>query len=668
MHWHAVFRFGFSLVLPVIAAGYLAFCFVAYAKNPQVPHLAAISTTSEDLARVKAGITTLSIIVVAICLYPAKSLIQEIKSEEFWRILRQRKDGVPLVAINTVSTPAESLIHSLTIIVKGYCSLYFSASLVSGFIVIAASALAPSILSADLLQRDGDIFALRVGSLPQDVITSTNVWDADEGMDIRTTPGNLGEEAAISAYIEGTGRFQSQIRTPGPDGARYFMVPLPVDQEIGQSMRWISDIAAYRPSCTVARTNITDVLQIDWASNSISKYPVALPDDDLVFFPPTQDWGTPVSQSFFSRAKYADVLTQHGGDIFPPDLDVSGATVWYLSRCMVNCSDIDITDGVEASLEFTIDHPYKFTVHTNYEIGKGLMYRGLAALVIVCKPLEMEIQTRELHIDSKNGLVTFQPLAGDKAFKSQRNVDRTQAHLLFKAALDSLDKSGPVTAIEYQATRFELSIFFDGNTLKQWNRSDPTTSATLDFLPMQNVTENYASALSSAFRSYLAGQMGSTLVPARAFSPVIVFTASLPPLISSTILFFILSCLVFITHNRTGRGENFTLYTVAKALQQPLANQGSQAVAQNRAVVNKGEEEEVMDLIGNTPIMLLKDIEGVPVLFVDGEKLKRRNRLVRDPEVVTVSPRGSSDEQSVLLQSTSERTSEIEKSGQSSNT
>ncbi|KAK0498799.1 hypothetical protein EDD18DRAFT_51113 [Armillaria luteobubalina] len=115
-----------ALVLPVVAIGYLAFCYSVHNRIVPVTGDGIVNLSLYSLATVKSGITT------------------NLRSEEFFRVLTARQAGVPLSTINAISSPSFGTIDSFMAIARRHCSSYFTLSFISGFIVVAVSSLAPS--------------------------------------------------------------------------------------------------------------------------------------------------------------------------------------------------------------------------------------------------------------------------------------------------------------------------------------------------------------------------------------------------------------------------------------------------------------------------------------------------------------------------------------------
>ncbi|KAK0469108.1 uncharacterized protein EV420DRAFT_8760 [Desarmillaria tabescens] len=270
-----------ALVLPVVAIGYLAFCYSVHNHIAPVTGEGIVDLSSYSLANVKSGITAISILVVSIGLWPMKSLVQDLHSEEFFRVLTAHQAGVPLSTINTISSPSFGTFNSFMAIARRHCSSYFTLSFISSFIVLAASSLAPSALSVDSMLVDGQVLAFSVGAVSAN--SALNVSDIDAftfQMPAENVRRNTQEAAAI-AWAESSLRSQYMFRLPS-NGTSY-IIPIPENLPTTTSARWLTDVVALNPSCAWQQTNVSSTLQI--SSNTTSNNTSFLSDDVYVNMP-----------------------------------------------------------------------------------------------------------------------------------------------------------------------------------------------------------------------------------------------------------------------------------------------------------------------------------------------------------------------------------------------
>lgn len=84
---------------------------------------------------------------------------------------------------------------------------------------------------------------------------------------------------------------------------------------------------------------------------------------------------------------------------------------------------------------------------------------------------------------------------------------------------------------------------------------------------MDDITRSYASLLQSATKEYMGGMLGTQNVPARIATPTLIFTSSLPLTIVAFVVFSLLCVLLAVAQFRKGKGDSFTFYSVAAALE-----------------------------------------------------------------------------------------------------
>jgi hypothetical protein len=154
-----------NVCLPIIALGYFAFCYTVHFKIVPVKSIRPINLSEYDLNTIKSATTAISIIVMTLGLLPIKSLVQDLKNEEFFRVLSSRPQGVKLSTVNTTSTAVAGNMEAIQAIVSKRSSNYFIVAFVAGLLTAVVSTLAPSALSVTSVLVDGDVVALRIGAV-----------------------------------------------------------------------------------------------------------------------------------------------------------------------------------------------------------------------------------------------------------------------------------------------------------------------------------------------------------------------------------------------------------------------------------------------------------------------------------------------------------------------
>ncbi|KAF8645921.1 hypothetical protein AX16_007483 [Volvariella volvacea WC 439] len=233
-----------TLLLPAITVGFLAFCYTVQNQTVLVDGRGLVDVSPQNLAAIKSGITTISILVISLGLWPIKNLITDMRGEEFLRSLKRSKDGVDLATANSVSSISVGTFQTIAIILRRRCSPHFFIAFISGFIVIAASALAPAALSVQDALRDSDVIAFEVAAVPMSSVINMTDFGISGWIGVPTSrmSGRLQEAASISwaEAVLGLGYSFNTPKTSAADSPQY-IVPLPVKLSPTTNARWITD-------------------------------------------------------------------------------------------------------------------------------------------------------------------------------------------------------------------------------------------------------------------------------------------------------------------------------------------------------------------------------------------------------------------------------------------
>jgi len=131
--------------------------------------------------------------------------------------------------------------------------------------------------------------------------------------------------------------------------------------------------------------------------------------------------------------------------------------------------------------------------------------------------------------------------------------------------------------------------------------------AILTPLPIENITRNYARVLHDAMKVFLDGSLGVSYVPGRAYSPTLIFSSSLPHVIVSTIVFFLLSVFLVVCHYRTPV-PNFTFFHVATALAgsecPALFEDTASKILPGKAGDVQAREDKALSVVGNQKLIM----------------------------------------------------------------
>ncbi|KIM79523.1 hypothetical protein PILCRDRAFT_10350 [Piloderma croceum F 1598] len=133
-----------ALILPTLAIAYLAFCYIVHYRVIPINMHGIINVSPQNIASIKAGVTSISILIIALGLWPLQDLIQDLRSEEFFRVISAHPSGVPISVVNSISNPSFSTIESLKVIVQRHCTPFLTAAVLAGGLAGATSTLAPA--------------------------------------------------------------------------------------------------------------------------------------------------------------------------------------------------------------------------------------------------------------------------------------------------------------------------------------------------------------------------------------------------------------------------------------------------------------------------------------------------------------------------------------------
>lgn len=289
-----------------------------------------------------------------------------------------------------------------------------------------------------------------------------------------------------------------------------------------------------------------------------------------------------------------------------------GSAIWVLSQCIDGCTTLEPISGT-ARVRMNFSGLPSFRV-TALELSTPVT---LEFLWLVCRP-NIDTETREVLVDG-SGHIHLIPPPTTGTIPPQNNIDLKQAKFLPDLAMSEIwHFAGPGFGHDtYHAlgTVVQANMIFGQQALARYNHSDSSTSTTVTPLSGAVVAENYGKLVQSTSSRVLTGMLGRSYVPGRSYRPILVFTGSLPHIISSSILFALLSLLTVVSRFRSGREDRFTLYNAAKALRssevgRQLVNTSSEASSQlgrRRTIAKAREEEMVINTYGDRSISLVRD-------------------------------------------------------------
>ncbi|KAG8715326.1 hypothetical protein FRC11_004628 [Ceratobasidium sp. 423] len=566
--------------MPVVAFAYIAFCYAAATRIVPV-RIWRVDEPENHLFTIKAGVTTINIIVITLALLPLKSLLDELKGEEFFRMLRVSQSGVPLKAVNDVSTPSHTYGRGLRSILQNHASKYYAGAVFTGLVATLISSLAPAALSVGVILVDKELAAFRVGSVASDSVVKMYLSgvQTNQKFEVRAT------EAASMGWVQGVLGVSMSFQAT----SLKYGVPVPLDLNTTDRARYVTDVMVMDPVCTWTIPNPPVVPPAN-ASNSSAEVTITLPDfgvsaqvlaSRLVY----DSISSKMSLMVLDDASYSPLVNISTGD--PP---ITGVMGWLMTRCK-SCKPSSFDSNNTIDMSGIPTQEYQGTVL----VGNVTEPQTTEFSILMCDP-RLTVETREVRLDG-TGKITVMEGSG---LTRQGNLHLAQTRLLVGKALTKFSSdSGPDTMFSGVGKAAQLQMFFGPV-------ENSTLTPVLTPRPIEELTQGYMVAQQAAMRSYLSGRMASRFVPGRMQEMNLVFTSSLPHVIASTILFILAAIFINICYLRSNT-EQFTLFSVAAALANSnvgrvcedvkYADRGRGALAEDIAL--KSLEDRKVRLVNN---------------------------------------------------------------------
>ncbi|KAG1752305.1 uncharacterized protein EDB91DRAFT_1101762 [Suillus paluster] len=573
-----------TFLVPFITIAYLSFCYTVHYKV--VPFGRALYNELDNtwLAIVKSGLTTISIIIISISLYPVHDLLSSLKNEEFFRLLRARPRGVPLSAINTISNPSCGITETIMLIIRNHCSRYFVTAFVAAGIAWVASALAPAALSIQPVLADGDIQAFSVGAIPPlSFYSPVASGQTIPPMKLAVSPGYPASIAWAEMALGMSYAYTMSNNSRGEYAA--YVAPMPTSIQASTTARWLTDVAGLNPFCTWAKAvNLTNS---SVAATAVTAY---LEDLDLDIAVPSSLF--PVYKSNFVTRIYVLDPTVYVFNHTTQTLPSDGSTTFAIISINIISIYPDLT-GIP-TLQFTAPN-------NTYELA-----------FLVCKP-NITIETREVRTQG-SFILEVQPLPEGKAYPRQGNLDFMQTSLMFGVATSYLSTdSGPATSTWFGlGSETQVNFLFSDAQMNAIDSNNIGGAITLQLSPLENLTQGYTQISQAAAKAYIMGGEGTAYVPGRVSGKQLVFTSALPNVIVATVAFVLLWALTIFAHFRHGKYCGFTLVNVGAALHnseipeqfsQMKAHAANQTILHSRWV-HYSADQDVVEMLAAHDIAL----------------------------------------------------------------
>ncbi|KAG2130896.1 hypothetical protein DEU56DRAFT_757737 [Suillus clintonianus] len=601
--WLSFYNACKSLLFPMVAIGYLAFCYTVHNHSVPLNTHGLIDTTPANLIAIKGAITSISIIIITIALYPLNSMLSDLRSEEFFRVLSSRPHRVPLSTVNSISSPSFGYISTIKAMIGRNCSRYFVACTTASIMVLVVSTLAPATLSIQSVLADGDIMAFAVAAVP-----AQSVWNGSTNY-LNSSGLYASNNAPRAAYLLWAEmmlnvRYSFSTANSSDSDIAAYIVPAPVDLSTTTSSRWLTDVIGINPSCAWSSTNITGT--VDMSSN----------DTEVVLGVNLQDADLDVSiiaDSSFSAYIIDPTSSVLNHSTLEPPTD--GSTVFQISQCVAGC---DMTVSVSSLSEAWLN----FTGLPSFQYQQDGAFFEVAFLV--CKP-NVQITTREVR-NNGLGMLSVQPSPNGVNYKTQGNLHPRQTPALLSfAMMDFSANAGPFVDLvrdPYGNLGTVAQRYFLFGREKIDNLPSAGSIVNLTVLSTANLSATFTTMLQSSSKAYLTGYLGTAYVPGRLSTPEVVFATSMPHLAVSTAIFMLLFIMTVVTHFRRGKGGELTLINIGAALYgSELPTQISQTKADlsegSRPLLDrKSVREDVAEMIGDRSIFMQQRADGSGVLRI----------------------------------------------------
>ncbi|CUA75878.1 putative protein YuaQ [Escherichia coli K-12] [Rhizoctonia solani] len=528
--------------MPVVAFAYISFCYSAATRVVPV-RIWMVDEPTSHLSAIKAGITTINIIIITLSLLPLKSLLDELKGEEFFRMLRISKSGVPMKAINNVSTPSHTYVRGLLSIIQTHASKYYAGAVLTGLMATLISSLAPAALSVGVISVDKELTAFRVGAVASDsVIKQVEPLFAIQRV---TYDNSEATEAASMGWVQQVLGINLTFQAT----SLKYGVPVPLDLQAFDRARYVTDVAVMNPVCTWTVPS-PPVVPVANASDSSAVVNLTLPDFGVSTQLYPRNFGFPLLGSKMSLTVLGEDITSALVNISTGDPPITGVMGWLMTRCK----------SCQPSTEEKFYNTINMTGLPTQEyqgvriVGNVSEPETAEFSILMCDP-RLSVETREVRLDG-SGRITVMENGG---LTRQGNLHLAQTRLLLGKGLAKFGSdSGPNTMFSGVGQETQIKMFFGPI-------ENSTLTPVLTPRPISELTHGYMVAQQAAMRSYLSGRMSSSVVPGRMQEMKLVFTSSLPQVVVSTVLFVFAAIFINACYLRSDT-EQFTLFSVAAAL------------------------------------------------------------------------------------------------------
>ncbi|KAF8636259.1 hypothetical protein AX16_011029 [Volvariella volvacea WC 439] len=538
------------LPLPILSFLYLAFCWVVQYRVVPVPVSRFIDTSTDNFTTVKSVVTSVNIVIIGLALQPIRSLIADLRGEEFVRVLKlqDRNKRLTVATANSLSSTSLGIWKTIPILISRSCSIWFVVAFIFGFIAKATSSLVPAALSVHDVVVDSYNTTFEVAAIPALSVNSLQYIYRNPIYRQRLLTNEMWSRLQHSAslvWAEGILNVNYSFSSSDPQ----YLIPLPTNLSYDISTKWITDAFVMHPWC-------------DWQSSDI-RIPTELS----------------VSQTLDLAGTLPKLNISFNATFGPAQIDEHrNYFMYYVSAfdgefMIFNTASEDVPEGgysVWILIHFPeIDTPLSFDL-TGIPIVEGFDAEEtkwhMAALA--CSP-NITIETVEAQNNGRD-ITVLRSLSHNSQDSLPGNLDWRESDFFFPALFDELSRPATpfIVGRRGTSTPVQIGLVVGWDQLESidtynYNSGDKVV---LRPMPTPNITAMYSNFLQSAAKPYLTGILGNKTLPGIIRSPTLVFTASRAYAITSTVLLAILNVLNIWAFFRSQKGEVFSLFTVSSIM------------------------------------------------------------------------------------------------------
>jgi hypothetical protein len=285
------------------------------------------------------------------------------------------------------------------------------------------------------------------------------------------------------------------------------------------------------------------------------------------------------------------------------DIASAGTTVWMLAQ-------------------------QKSSALSSYSKPVQFDFNGIPTFDIIGTELTLEIAllTCHPHAITETGIVRNERgrlvmEASLSKIRRQRNVHPTQVNFLLSYLTMDIAEAGPGEVGRHISTSDMVAgIVFGPDVVQNAMGMGYDKIQRWKPVSLEDITTAYTCLLQSSSKVYMSGILGNETVPARIATPTLIFTSSLPLTITAFIVYSLLCVLLALAQFRNGKGEKFTFFSIAAALDGSLIpKEFSQAkkdgvnIEEVGGLVTKNDADPLQAeaaRLGARPLVLERDLEG----------------------------------------------------------